>query len=178
MMTPLLLLLAALSDPGGVSPGTDIALNPARPTRETAIRETAMFRKIDDSISVSPQISPDQVAEAAAQGFTMIINNRPDDEQPGQPSGGEIEAAAKAAGLQYRAIPIGHSGFSEPQVKAMAAALADANGPALAFCRSGTRSTFAWALARGAAGDTAEGIAAKAAAAGYDIAPIRAFLPN
>ena len=135
-----------------------------------------MFRKIDDSISVAGQVSPEDIAAAAAQGFAMIINNRPDDEQPGQPSSADLEAAAAAAGLAYRAIPITHAGFSEPQVAAMRAALADATGPVLAFCRSGTRSTFVWALARAADGADADTLAAKAAGAGYDISPIRAFL--
>ncbi len=135
-----------------------------------------MFRKLDDSISVAGQISPEDVAAAAAQGFTYIINNRPDDEQPGQPTAAEIESAAKAAGLGYRAIPITHAGFSENQVKAMQEALGEAEGPVLAFCRSGTRSTLIWALAKGRSGADANMLAAKAEAAGYDISPIRAFL--
>jgi len=135
-----------------------------------------MFRKIDDSISVSPQISADDVARAAGLGFTMIVNNRPDGEEAGQPAGAEIEAAAVAAGLGYRAIPITHAGFSRPQVEAMQAALADAAGPVLAFCRSGTRSTFIWALARAAQGADGEELAGKAAGAGYDISPIRGLL--
>lgn len=135
-----------------------------------------MFRRIDDSISVAGQIGTDQVAQAAAQGFRMIVNNRPDEEQPGQPSGDEIRAAAEAAGLAYRAIPITHAGFSPNQVTAMREALAAADGPVLAFCRSGTRSTFVWALARGAEGEDGEALAAKAAAAGYDISPIRALI--
>jgi uncharacterized protein (TIGR01244 family) len=135
-----------------------------------------MFRKIDDSISVAGQITPDDVTEAARQGFVMIVNNRPDDEQPGQPSGAEMKAAAEAAGLAYRAIPITHAGFSRPQVDAMQAALAEATGPVLAFCRSGTRSTFVWALARAAEGDDGDTLAAKAAGAGYDIGPIRGLL--
>ncbi len=135
-----------------------------------------MFRKIDDSISVAGQVSPEDIAAAAAQGFTMVINNRPDDEQPGQPSSADLQAAAEAAGLAYRAIPITHAGFSEPQVVAMRAALADTGGPVLAFCRAGTRSTFVWALARAADGADADTLAAKAAGAGYDISPIRAFL--
>ncbi|UAK22999.1 TIGR01244 family sulfur transferase [Sphingomonas nostoxanthinifaciens] len=135
-----------------------------------------MFRSIDDTISVSVQISPGEVAAAKAQGFTTIINNRPDDEQPGQPRGAEIAAAAQAAGLAYVAIPVDHSGFSEPQVVAMADALAAADGPVLAFCRSGTRSTFLWALARGRMGDDGDALIAKAANAGYDISPLRAIL--
>jgi uncharacterized protein (TIGR01244 family) len=135
-----------------------------------------MFRKLDDSISVSEQITPRDVADAAAQGFKMIINNRPDEEQPGQPSGAEIREAARAAGLEYVAIPITHAGYSMPQVDAMREALARADGPVLAYCRSGTRSTFVWALAQGSAGENADVLAAKAENAGYDISPIKAFL--
>ena len=131
-----------------------------------------MFRKLDDSISVAGQVTERDVAEAAAGGFTLIINNRPDGEQPGQPAGADIEAAARAAGLDYCAIPITHAGFSEAQVTAMRDALAGAAGPVLAFCRTGTRSTLAWALARAKMGDHIESLAAKASAAGYDLSPI------
>jgi uncharacterized protein (TIGR01244 family) len=135
-----------------------------------------MFRKLDETISVAGQITPQDIADAAAQGFTFVINNRPDDEQPGQPAASEIEAAAKAAGLGYRAIPITHAGFSDNQVVAMQEALEAAPGPVLAFCRSGTRSTLVWALARARMGDDADALQAKAEAAGYDLTPIRAFL--
>jgi uncharacterized protein (TIGR01244 family) len=135
-----------------------------------------MFRKLDDTISVAGQIAPEDIAEAARQGFTFVINNRPDDEQPGQPRSAEMEAAARAAGLGYAAIPITHAGFSESQVAAMGQALGEAPGPVLAFCRSGTRSTFVWALARARAGDDPMELAGKAAAAGYDLGPIRALL--
>jgi uncharacterized protein (TIGR01244 family) len=127
-----------------------------------------MFRTLDETIAVAGQISTDDVATAAAQGVRTIINNRPDGEQPGQPTSAEIEAAAKAAGLGYAHIPVDHSGFSREQVDAMTAALA-LPGPALAFCRSGTRSTYLWSLTRGAAGDEPAEIAAKAANAGYDV---------
>jgi uncharacterized protein (TIGR01244 family) len=135
-----------------------------------------MFRKLDETISVAGQVSPEDIAAAAAQGFTFVINNRPDDEQPGQPSGAEIAAAAAAAGLGYRAIPITHAGFSDDQVAAMQEALSAAPGPVLAFCRSGTRSTLVWALARSRMGDDADTLSAKAAAAGYDLSPVRAYL--
>src|ERR1700761_7407068 len=98
------------------------------------------MRTVDDSISVSPQIQPEDVAAIKAAGFVAIVNNRPDDEEGGQPSGDSIRAAAEAAGLSYTAIPITHSGFSLPQVEAMAAVLRDAGGPVFAYCRSGTRS--------------------------------------
>ena len=135
-----------------------------------------MFRKLDDSISVSPQIAPDEVPAAAAQGVALIVNNRPDGEEPGQPSGADIERAAAEAGVAYVAIPVGHGGFSHAQVDAMTEALAAAQGPVLAYCRSGTRSTFLWALARAKQGDAPDALAAKAAAAGYDLASIRPLL--
>ena len=135
-----------------------------------------MFRSLDDSIMVAPQIGVDDVAAAADQGVTLIINNRPDGESPDQTSGETIEAAAHAKGLHYIAIPVTHAGFSLPQVEAMAAALSGAEGKVLAYCRSGTRSTLLWALAQARRGENVDGLAAKAARAGYDLAPIRTML--
>ena len=136
-----------------------------------------MAKWLDETIAVSPQISVEEVAEAQANGIRTIVNNRPDGEQPGQPTAAEIGAAAKAAGLGYVHIPVDHSGFSIEQVEAMTAALAGA-GPVLAFCRSGTRSTFLWSLARGAAGDEPAEIAAKAANAGYDVSPLMGMIES
>lgn len=135
-----------------------------------------ILRKIDDTITVAPQIAPAELAEAAAAGFTTVINNRPDDEEAGQPAGAEVAAAARAAGLDYVAIPITHAGFSGNQVEAMVAALDAAKGPVLAFCRSGTRSCNLWALAQASRGDDPDAITDKAAAAGYDITGIRPLL--
>jgi uncharacterized protein (TIGR01244 family) len=130
------------------------------------------MRELEPGMFVAGQIGPEQ---AAASGMALIVNNRPDGEEPGQPTSTEIEAAARAAGIGYRHIPVA-GGFSEAQVADMAEALAGAGGPVLAFCKSGTRSTFLWALARSHAGDAADEIARKAAAAGYDIAPIAGYL--
>jgi uncharacterized protein (TIGR01244 family) len=127
-----------------------------------------MFRTIDETILVAGQIAPEDLAEARAQGVAFVINNRPDHEQPGQPTSTEMEAAARALGLGYVHIPVSPSGLSREQVDAMVAALAEP-GRKLAFCRSGTRSTNLWSLARGAAGDEPAEIAAKAANAGYDV---------
>lgn len=129
-------------------------------------------RRLDDSFAVSPQIAPDDVAALKASGFALVINNRPDGEEAGQPSGAQIEAAARAEGLAYRAIPV-VGGFSPEQVDDMAEALASAGGPVFAFCRSGTRSTLLWSLARASQGTDPARIAAAAAGAGYDIAPVR-----
>jgi uncharacterized protein (TIGR01244 family) len=135
-----------------------------------------MFRRIDDSISVSPQITTDQVADAAAQGVTLIVNNRPEGEEPGQTTGDEIAAACAAAGLEYRAIPVTHAGFSANQLEEMNAALDAAGGPVLAYCRSGTRSTYLWALAKAQKGAQPDELTESAAAAGYDLGSIRPML--
>lgn len=132
-----------------------------------------MFRKLTENMMASPQITLADVDEAAVQGVKMIINNRPDGEEPGQLEGAEIKAAAKRHGLAYRAIPVGHGGFSEPQITAMAEALKAADGPVLGYCRSGTRSTFLWALAGASQGRDVDDLAEKAAGAGYDVTPIR-----
>jgi uncharacterized protein (TIGR01244 family) len=134
------------------------------------------FRRINENVLVSPQLALEDIAAAAADGVAMIVNNRPDGEDPHAPQGEAIEAAAAAAGINYIAIPIGHSGFSEPQVDAMIAALEQAEGPILAYCRSGTRSTLLWALAVAKQGESPDTIARMAAQAGYDVSPIRPMI--
>jgi uncharacterized protein (TIGR01244 family) len=135
-----------------------------------------MFQKLTDTLFVSPQIDTDAVAEARDLGVTLIINNRPEGESEDQVSGPQIEAAARAIGLDYCAIPVTHSGFSQPQVDAMATALAGAKGNVLAYCRSGTRSTLLWALAQSKQGQAYEPLASAAAAAGYDLSPIHPLM--
>ncbi len=135
-----------------------------------------MFRSLTSDIFVSPQIGVDAVAEAKDLGVALIINNRPEGESEDQISGADIEAVARAAGLDYVAIPITHSGFSEPQVNAMAEALAGAKGKVLAYCRSGTRSTLLWALAESAQGGDPDALTNMAAKAGYDVSPVRPLM--
>lgn len=135
-----------------------------------------MFRQLSPRIFASPQIGLAEVAEAKAQGIGLIINNRPEGESDDQVSGAEIEAAAAAAGIAYVAIPVTHAGFSQPQVTAMAAALASTDAPVLAYCRSGTRSTLLWALAEASRGESPDALTAAAAGAGYDVGPVRAVM--
>jgi uncharacterized protein (TIGR01244 family) len=103
------------------------------------------FRRVTDRISVSPQIALADVDEAARQGFRMIINNRPDGEDPAQPPSREFEAAAAQAGLAYAHVPV-RGGPSPEQVATQHQLIGQADGPVLAFCRSGTRSIVTWAL--------------------------------
>ena len=133
----------------------------------------SQFRKLSDQFYASPQITPQEVSEAAAMGIALIVNNRPDGEAADQPPGSDIEAATRAAGMDYLAIPIGGSGFSEPQVEALQDALASAQGPVLGYCRSGTRSTLLWSLAQARGGAEPDAIAEAAAAGGYDVSPVR-----
>jgi uncharacterized protein (TIGR01244 family) len=133
-----------------------------------------MFITITDSVSVAPQIEPEQVAEAAAQGFRTIVNNRPDGESADQPPGASIAAACAAAGLAYVAIPIDHTGFNLEQVDAMVQAMAA--GPVLAFCRSGTRSCNLWALAAAKSGGSPADIVAAAGRGGYNVAGLMPLL--
>ena len=136
----------------------------------------AMFIRLTDTVSVAGQIAPADLAAAARQGFAGVVNNRPDDEEYGQPAGADLQAAAEAAGLAYAAIPVDHRGFSREQVTAMAAVLDAAAGPVLAFCRSGTRSANLWALAEASRGGDAHAIVAAAAAGGYDVRGLRPTL--
>lgn len=135
-----------------------------------------MFQKLTEALSVSPQINADAVADAAAQGFALIINNRPEGESDDQTPGEAIAAAAQQAGLGYVAIPVTHAGFSQGQVSAMTEALAEAKGPVLAYCRSGTRSTLLWALAQASLGADLDQLTLQAARAGYDISPVRPLM--
>ena len=131
------------------------------------------FHNLTDDVLASPQITVADVARAKTQGVTLIVNNRPEGESADQTSGEDIEKAAQAAGINYVAIPVTHAGFSLPQIDALSSALAANRGKTLAYCRSGTRSTLLWALARAKAGDAPDAIAAAAAQAGYDVAPVR-----
>ena len=131
-----------------------------------------MIRQLDEKTMVGGQIDP---AEIGGLGAALIVNNRLDGEEPGQPSSAEVESAARAAGVDYRHIPIS-GGFSEAQVAEMVDALSVATGPVLAYCKSGTRSVYLWALARARLGDDADELVGKGAAAGYDLTAVRPYL--
>lgn len=135
-----------------------------------------MFSRLSDSVLASQQIALADLAEAKAQGVTLVINNRPEGESDDQVKGAEVEVAALRLGLDYIAIPVTHAGFSGPQIEAMARALTYAQGKVLAYCRSGTRSTLLWALAQASQGAAPDQLIAQAAAAGYDIASIRPLM--
>ena len=100
------------------------------------------LQALTPDVCVAPQLTPEAMAEAAAAGFRSVVNNRPDFEHgPDQPPSADIEAAARAAGLEYRHLPVSGDYQTPEQVAAMAALLAELPRPLLMFCRSGARST-------------------------------------
>ena len=137
---------------------------------------SAKFIPLAEGFYVAPQITPDDTETAKALGVTLIVNNRPDGEEIGQPKGSDIEAAARAAGLAYVAIPVSGMAIGPDHLDAFDAALAGNDGGVLAFCRSGTRSTVVRAYARARAGDPVDEIIDEAANAGYNIAGQRRAL--
>ena len=135
-----------------------------------------IIRKLDDHTLVCGQIAVDEVASLVEQGVTMLVNNRPDGEDPEQPPAAQIEAAARAAGIAYRFVPV-QRGIGPAEIEGMREAIAQAgDGSLLAFCRSGTRSALTWALAKRADGASAEEVAQRVSQAGFDPTPIAHLL--
>lgn len=110
---------------------------------------TLPIRPIAGDVYVAPQLTPEAMAEAARAGFRSVVNNRPDFEHgPDQPTSAAIEAAAVAAGLEYRFLPVDSAYQSPEQIAAFARLLAELPRPLLVFCRSGARSTRLYQAAR------------------------------
>ncbi len=130
------------------------------------------FRQVTEDFAVAPQIAVSDIAEAANRGFVMVINNRPDGEAPDQPSSAQMAQAAEDAGLTYVHIPV-RGGPTREQAEEMLAAVAEAEGPVLAFCRSGTRSIVTWSLGQAISGVRPRDELVKlGAAAGYDLSGV------
>ena len=135
-----------------------------------------MQRQLDDKTLVDGQIVPADVAALKALGVTMIVNNRPDGEDVGQATSDEIEAAATAAGIDYRHVPIAR-GMGPSDIEAMRDAMhAAGTGKIFAYCRSGNRSTLAWAVAKNEDGVPREELERCAEGAGFTLGPIAHLL--
>ncbi|MGH1453996.1 MAG: TIGR01244 family sulfur transferase [Paracoccaceae bacterium] len=128
-------------------------------------------KKISAELSVAEQITPADIKSLAEQGFRSIICNRPDGEAADQPTFQEVEAAAKAAGMQTRYLPIVSGKVSDEDAVKFGAALIELPGPTLAYCRTGTRSATLWSLAVAKDRPTAD-ILAATKSAGYDMAGV------
>ena len=102
------------------------------------------YTRLSEQLATSPQVRPKDLREIAAAGFVGVINNRPDAEAPDQPSSLGLEAEAKRVGLAYWHVPVIPGAMTNKDVREFAAALGEADGPVLAFCRTGNRSVALW----------------------------------
>lgn len=128
------------------------------------------FRKVTDLVSVSPQIDKADIDAAADAGFGLIINNRPDGEEGGQPLNDDLSAYASDKGIKWATIPVVGGQLTFESIEMMAMALKDADKPVLAFCRSGTRSCTLWSLAQAFSNSMeTKDIVEHATRAGYDV---------
>ncbi len=126
------------------------------------------IRKLTDSYSVSPQIEPSDCAALAQAGYTTIICNRPDAENPAPLQVDAMRTAAEAAGLTFVDNPVFGGTMTPENVEQQANAVAASEGPVFAYCRSGTRSTIVWAFGKAATTPIPE-IMEAAAKGGYDL---------
>jgi uncharacterized protein (TIGR01244 family) len=126
------------------------------------------IRQVTEDFAVAPQITSEDMAALKAAGFTRIIANRPDGEEPGQPTLEDMRRAAEAEGLEFHAIPIRQP--TPEAVEATLGLLKQSDAKTFAFCRSGTRSVTLWAMAMLQSGEmTREEALAAAQKAGYSI---------
>ena len=135
------------------------------------------LKKITEKTSVSPQITPDDIASIKEAGFRAIICNRPDGEGADQPSFEEIETAAKKAGLEAAYVPVTSGMVRDEDVEAFGAALKDLPRPVLAYCRTGTRSATLWSFHESKKRPMHE-ILAATKAAGYDMNGVARRISN
>lgn len=134
------------------------------------------FRELDNQVLVAD--APMQVqdmADAAARGVTLAVNNRPDGEAADQVDSATLAEAAKAAGLDYLHLPV-EAALDGGKVEALLDAMNEAPGRVLLFCASGTRSAYLWALARAREGALPEALVQNARHAGYNLRPLLPWL--
>ncbi|AVO39561.1 TIGR01244 family sulfur transferase [Pukyongiella litopenaei] len=133
------------------------------------------IRIVTPRYHVSPQITPQDIPDLAAQGFTLIICNRPDAENPPELHAAQVRAAAEAAGLGFAQLDLTQQTMTPDNIARQTALVDEAEGPVLAYCASGTRCTIAWAL--GQAGRMpVDDILAATQAAGYALDHLRPTL--
>lgn len=132
-------------------------------------------KQLTPKLHVASQITKDDVPTIAAQGFKVILNNRPDGEGEGQALAAEIEAAAKAHGLQYIYQPVVGTAITDQNAEDFGATIAANDGPIFAHCRTGTRCTILWMLSQ-AKSQGADELLATAAKAGYSLEQVRGRL--
>jgi sulfide:quinone oxidoreductase len=133
------------------------------------------LKRLTPFIAVAAQLQPSDMGTLAAAGFRSVINNRPDGEGEGQPTSAEVEAAARASGLEYHYLPVVSGQITDDDVSDFRALLNAVRGPMVAFCRTGTRSTSLWALSEAYHLDPAT-LLDTAKQSGYDLSGLQARL--
>ncbi|WP_212523453.1 bifunctional protein tyrosine phosphatase family protein/NAD(P)/FAD-dependent oxidoreductase [Actibacterium sp. MT2.3-13A] len=133
------------------------------------------IKPIAPSFAASPQIRPADVARAVQAGYKTIVCNRPDGEADDQPPAAEIAEAARAAGVEFRYLPIKPGQFTDDLIRSFEDVLSTCKGPILAYCRTGTRSSTLWALTR-AKMLSPDAILAATSKAGYDLSGLRPMM--
>ena len=123
--------------------------------------------KLTETRAVSPQITPSEVAQIAAAGYRVLINNRPDGEEASQPGNAAIAAAAAAEGLDYHYMPVTAANFPGEAFSTMCELMADEAKPVLAFCRTGTRCANLWVASM--SGEEREAAISEARRLGFDL---------
>jgi len=131
---------------------------------------------VTQKLAVASQPKLSDFQEFRRQGFTTIVNNRPDGEDPGQPGSAAEEAAARAAGLGYVHIPVTSTGMTDDDARLLKETIEQAAGPVVAHCRSGARSFYLWVLSGDLESHTDAELLAKAAELGVDTNAARIWL--
>jgi len=104
------------------------------------------MKTVDEKLFIAPQLDEAAIRLAAAKGVRKIINNRPDGEEPGQPSAAHNRKIAEDLGMSYAHIPVTPGQVSEEQVREFQKEMAQAEGPVVAHCKSGARALTLWAI--------------------------------
>ncbi|MCF2904276.1 TIGR01244 family sulfur transferase [Octadecabacter sp. CECT 8868] len=133
------------------------------------------IRPLTPAYAVSPQINPEDLPAIAAAGYTTVINNRPDEENPPSHQNEAMKKAAKDAGITLVTLPVSHATLTLETVAAQKEAIAASTGPVLAYCASGNRCTIVWALGQAGQIETDE-IVQIAANNGYNLNQLRGQL--
>ncbi|MGB0661594.1 MAG: TIGR01244 family sulfur transferase [Mangrovicoccus sp.] len=133
------------------------------------------IRALTPTFAVAPQLNPADLAGVKAAGYTTLICNRPDHEVPPMLQAKALQAAAESAGLKFIVNPVEAGTLGDEQAPAQGQAVSEADGPVLAYCRSGTRSAVVWALSQAAA-ISPDDIIDAGKRGGYDLTGLRAYL--
>ena len=128
--------------------------------------------QLTESLSVAAQITTQDIPNLAAQGFTVVVCNRPDDEVPGQNTMDEIEAACNAADIIFVRYPVDAINFPGPDIEGLGALFDDPGQSVLAYCRTGTRCANLWVTSQ--SGDAQAAAVQTAREIGFDLSLVRA----